>query len=69
MSGQAAGSGAGVTCAMVVSVPVEKFRKDYKLPDYFTHSVDLTFKIFSGHTQVVFPIFLLSRSLYSRQLL
>ncbi len=40
---------------MATSAPVEKFRKDYKLPDYFIHTVDLTFKIFSGHTQVRIP--------------
>jgi aminopeptidase N len=34
------------------TAPVEKFRKDYKVPDYSIQSVDLTFKIFEGHTQV-----------------
>ncbi len=32
--------------------PEEKFRKDYKVPDYSIQTVDLTFKIFKGHTQV-----------------
>jgi hypothetical protein len=34
------------------AAPVEKFRKDYKVPDYAIHKVDLIFKIFDGHTQV-----------------
>ncbi len=33
------------------AMPLEKFRKDYKAPDYSIRSVDLTFKIFKGHTQ------------------
>ena len=37
-----------------MSEPVEKFRKDYKVPDFAIHSVDLTFKIYSSHTQVCF---------------
>ena len=31
---------------------MEKFRKDYKIPDYSIWSVELTFKIYLGHTQV-----------------
>ncbi len=38
--------------ATVSAMPLEKFRKDYKAPDYSIRSVDLTFKIFPGHTQV-----------------
>jgi hypothetical protein len=34
------------------SAPVEKFRKDYKMPDYSIANVELTFKIFKGYTQV-----------------
>ena len=35
------------------AAPVEKFRKDYKVPDYSIQTVELTFKIFNGHTQVL----------------
>ena len=35
-----------------LSPPVEKFRKDYKVPDYSISTVELTFKIFKGYTQV-----------------
>jgi hypothetical protein len=42
--------------AAVAAAPVEKFRKDYKVPDYSIGTVDLTFKIFKGHTQVRFPL-------------
>eukprot|EP00291_Cryptomonas_curvata_P010866 CAMPEP_0172187180 /NCGR_PEP_ID=MMETSP1050-20130122/21203_1 /TAXON_ID=233186 /ORGANISM="Cryptomonas curvata, Strain CCAP979/52" /LENGTH=331 /DNA_ID=CAMNT_0012861491 /DNA_START=244 /DNA_END=1235 /DNA_ORIENTATION=- len=35
------------------AAPEEKFRKDYKVPDYSIQTVDLTFKIFGGHTQVL----------------
>ena len=38
--------------APVAAAPVEKFRKDYRVPDYSIRTVDLTFKIFKGHTQV-----------------
>ena len=34
------------------AAPVEKFRKDYKPPDYSIRTVDLTFKIYKGQTQV-----------------
>ena len=33
------------------AMPLEKFRKDYKAPDYSIRTVDLTFKIFKGYTQ------------------
>jgi hypothetical protein len=33
-------------------MPVEKFRKDYKVADYAIYNVELTFKIFKGYTQV-----------------
>ena len=32
----------------------EKFRNDYKVPDYFIRDVELTFKIFDKYTQVGF---------------
>ena len=40
------------TSATEISAPVEKFRKDYKVPDYSIVNVELTFKIFKGQTQV-----------------
>ena len=30
----------------------EKFRKDYKFPDFEIKTVELTFQIFNGHTEV-----------------
>ena len=39
------------------AAPVEKFRKDYKVPNFSIHAVDLTFKIFNGHTQVRLYLF------------
>ena len=40
------------TSTKEIAAPVEKFRKDYKAPDYLIANVELTFKIFKGHTQV-----------------
>jgi hypothetical protein len=31
---------------------MEKFRKDYKVADYAIYNAELTFKIFTGYTQV-----------------
>ena len=45
-------SSVATATAPAPSAPVEKFRKDYKAPDYSIRTVDLTFKIFKGHTQV-----------------
>jgi hypothetical protein len=52
------GLSSGISSAMTatstteISAPVEKFRKDYKVPDYSIVNVELTFKIFKGQTQV-----------------
>lgn len=57
------------TSAPVAAAPVEKFRKDYKFPDYSVRTVDLTFKIYKGHTQVrcvfdkLLPLYLTRRGI------
>ena len=49
----------------------EKFRKDYKFPDFEIKTVELTFQIFNGHTEVhslLFVVFLVRNpDLYSTQ--
>jgi hypothetical protein len=36
----------------MAKAPVEKFRKDYKGPDYWVHEVELVVKIFDESAQV-----------------
>jgi hypothetical protein len=45
------------TSTAAPAMPLEKFRKDYKVPDYSIRTVDLTFKIFQGYTQVILDTF------------
>mmetsp|Transcript_56272 Transcript_56272/g.138065 ORF Transcript_56272/g.138065 Transcript_56272/m.138065 type:complete len:875 (+) Transcript_56272:3098-5722(+) len=42
-----------MTTAAAPPAPVEKFRKDYKAPDFVINKVDLTFKIGDDSTQVL----------------